>query len=167
MRSALPHIRTRTRPISTNGGSGRRPTRIHRSSVVLQTPIRRATSPVVKGFSIAGSASMHTVLVYQYLECNQNPHLEHAQQENILNRELQSLRVLVHLRTITIRQTLLHDLDSSAHLVPKNRFGPSSASCRVISGHDLGCAESASPELSVPLIRLRLQNRRPRSIPSK
>jgi len=65
--------------------------------VVLQTPIRRATSPVVKGFSIAGSASMYTVLVYQYLECNQNPHLEHAQQENILNRQLQSLRVLVHL----------------------------------------------------------------------
>ena len=133
MRSALRHIRTRTRPISTNGGSGRKPTRIHRSSVVLQTPIRRATSPVVMGFSIAGSASMHTVLVQYYLTCNQNLHLEHAQQENILNRSIQSLRVLVHLRTITIRRALPHDLEASAHSVPRDRFGPSSPSRRVIS----------------------------------
>jgi fructosamine-3-kinase len=56
-------------------GSDKNPKAIQRISVDLESLSMRATSPVLHVVRV-GCESMHTVLVYQYLECNQNPHLE-------------------------------------------------------------------------------------------
>ena len=101
--------------------------------MLRDTPIAFATSCVVLVASPACVWSTIKLIRSMQGERNQNPHLEYAQQENILNLPIWRLEVVVHLPMITIRRALLHDRESSAHLVPISRFDASSASCRVIS----------------------------------